>query len=189
MREHTDTYEALAQRCENAARELEHVGENAAEVLTERGYGDWIDSGRIDPQTWGNTHTNAAYAARAYAAELRTEAGDNPTGRMDRDRLAQAERVAKAAELGGILIDGRPMAERTAQSGMYGTETDRVLWEAGTHPDQVKAAEIEATGRFTHVAETINGIEQVPFWRLGGPTDESTNTRHVARTDSDGDEF
>ncbi|MBW6432715.1 hypothetical protein KZ829_03040 [Actinoplanes hulinensis] len=184
MREHTDTFEALARRCEAGARELEHEADNAAEVLAGRCGGD-----QIDPQQWAAKQHAAAQAAREYAAELRAEAGDDPTVRMDPARRTQAERVAKAAEMGGYLVDGRPLAERTAQSGMYGTETERVAWEAGTHPAQVKAAEIEATGRFTYVAETIEGIDQVPLWQLGGTTAEQVSTPHPERTDSDTDEF
>jgi predicted heme/steroid binding protein len=101
----------------------------------------------------------------------------------------QAEQVAKAAELGGILIDGRPQAERIAQSGSIYDQTAREHWEAGTHPTQVKASDVEATGRFSHIAETVDGIEQVPYWQLGGNGDESTSTRTAERTDGDGDEF
>ncbi|MDI6101888.1 hypothetical protein QLQ12_25035 [Actinoplanes sp. NEAU-A12] len=185
MREHTDTYEALARRCEAGARDLEYEADNAAEVLAGRAGGD-----RLDPQQWAAGQRNAAQAAREYAAELRAEAGDQPTARLNPAQFAQAERVALAAELGGILIDGRPSAERIAQSSDYtGHNIDRELWLAGTHPAQQKAAEIEATGKFTHVAETIDGVKQVPFWRLGGPVNESTSTRDTARADRDGDEF
>ncbi|MEU4241896.1 hypothetical protein [Actinoplanes sp. NPDC026619] len=183
--QHSDTYEALARRCEQGAEDLEHEADNAAEILPTRAGGD-----RIDPQNWAEQKRAAAHAAREYAASLRAEAGDRgPLARMDRNRLAQAEQVASAANLGGILIDGRGPAERQAQSDSVFDEGHRQAWEAGEHPSQRKAAEVEATGQFTHVAETIDGVEQVPFWRLGGSTDEATAQRQAERADSDDNEF
>ncbi|MEU4216206.1 hypothetical protein [Actinoplanes sp. NPDC026623] len=183
--QHSDTFEALARRCEAGAETLEHEADHAAEILATRAGGD-----KADPQEWAAKNRAAAHAAREYAAALRAEAGDRgPLARMTPDRLAQADQVASAANLGGILIDGRRMAERQAQSDSVFDESHRRAWEAGEHPSQVKAAEIEATGQFTHVAETINGVEQVPFWRLGWSTDESVAQRQTERADSDGDEF
>jgi hypothetical protein len=185
MREHPDTYEALARRCEAGAQELEHEAEHPAEVLAGRANGH-----RFDPQQWTISRRNAAQAARDYAAELRAEAGDNPDARPGPDRLAQASRVAQAAELGGILMDNRPPAERAAQSGaLWSGEADLREWEAGTHPSQVKADQIEATGKFVHVAENIDGAEQVPFWQLGGAPAEQISTPRAEHTDRDGDEF
>jgi hypothetical protein len=180
---HSDTYEALAQRCERGAGTLEHEADNAAEVLADRGYPG------ADAEKWAADKRNAARAAREYATDLRAEAGDRPTGRPEPSRLAQAERVASASELGGILIDGRPLDEARAQSDSVLDADARKAWEEGTSYSQQKASEIEATGKFTHVDETIGGVKQVPFWQLGQPTDESTSQQHAERTDRDGDEF
>ncbi|MEU4239770.1 hypothetical protein [Actinoplanes sp. NPDC026619] len=170
---HSDTYEALARRCEAGAKELEYEAAHAAEILPTRAGGD-----RMDPQQWAAQKLTAAQAARDYAVGLRAEAGEHdPLTPMEPGRLAQAEQVASAANLGGILIDGRGPAERQAQSDSVFDENHRRAWEAGEHPSQIKAAEIEATGRFTHVAETIDGHEQVPFWQLGGNTDEAAQRR------------
>ncbi|RSM59471.1 hypothetical protein DMB66_27690 [Actinoplanes sp. ATCC 53533] len=185
MRNHTDTFEALAARCERGAETLEHEAAHAAEILAERGHPN------ADAQDWATRKAAAATAAREYAAGLRADAaaGPGPDARLDPGRLAQAEKVASAAELGGILIDGRPMAERDAQSDSVFNQHTRELWEAGKHPAQEKAQQIEATGKFTHVDETIGGVKQVPFWQLGRPADENTSPRYAARTDSDADEF
>lgn len=177
--QYTDTYEAMAQRCEQGAQTLDYEAEHAAEILRTRAGGD-----QADPQEWAAQKRTAAQAARNYAAGLRAEAGDRPNARMARDRLAQADQVALAAELGGNLIDGRRIAERDAQRSDYA----RQLWDAGTHPAQERARELEATDMFTHVAETINGVEQVPFWRLGGPVDDTTAARTDRRVAEDGDE-
>jgi hypothetical protein len=164
-----DTYDGMAARIEAAADDLTREADNAAEVLAERGWGD------ADPQQWADRKRAAATAARQYAAELRA-VDHGPQARLTAERLAQAEQVANAAELGGILIDGRPVAERTAEGA---------AWEAGTHPAQEKAREIEATGAFTYVAETIDGVEQVPFWQLGGPVDQSPAQRTDRQVDED----
>jgi len=178
---HSDTYEALARRCEQGAEDLEHEADNAAEILPTRAGGD-----RIDPQDWAEQKHAAAHAAREYAKGLRAEAGDRgPLARMDPDRLAQAEQVASAAQLGGILIDGRRMDKASAEGTWDFGGHAKKAWESGTSPGQVKAAQIEATGQFTHVAETIDGVEQVPFWRLSGPVDEATTQRTDRRVDED----
>jgi len=189
---HSDTYEAFARRCEAGAETLEYEADRAAEILPTRAGGD-----KADPQEWAAKNRSAAQAAREYAAGLRAEAGDRgPLARMAPERLGQAEQVASAANLGGILIDGRGPAERQAQSTSVFDEGHRRAWEAGEHPAQVKAAEIEATGRFTHVADTIDGHKQVPFWRLGGPADQAEQGGHRFESfeghrgdENDGDEF
>jgi hypothetical protein len=159
-----DTYDAMAARIDAAADELYREADNAAEILPTRAGGD-----QADPQQWADRKRAAATAAREYAAELRA-VEHGPQARLTDERRAQAERVADAAELGGILIDGRAMAERNAHSDRLFNEYERDLWDTGTHPTQDKAREIDATGKFTHVADTIDGIEQVPFWQLGQPT-------------------
>lgn len=172
----------LADRCETGAAQLAHEAENAAEVLATRAGGD-----QHDPQEWAARKQAAAEAARQYAKDLRAEAaslGDHE--RPSETRIREAEKVAQAAELGGILIDGRPMAERAAQSGTE-FDTERKSWEAGEHPAQQKAREIEATGAFEHVAETINGRRQVPFWQLGH-VNQAQDTAASASVADDGTE-
>ena len=173
---HSDTYEALAQRCERGADTLEQEAARAEEILAGRGYPG------ADAQNWASRKYAAATAARDYAAQLRAEgaAGRGVDFRMDPARLAQAERVASAAELGGILIDGRPLAERDAQNGSVLNQNTRERWQAGTHPAQEKAAQVEATGKFAHVDETIGGVKQVPFWQLGSAVDEAQASRERA---------
>lgn len=173
--DYTDTYEALAQRCERGAETLEREADNAADLHALR-----PDLGGV--HAWATKSRAAARAAREYAAQLRAEA-PSPDARLDPARFAQAERVAQAAQLGGILADGRPQAEYTAQSGSIYDRTAREMWEAGTHPTQVKAREIEASGMFTHVT-----VDPVPFWQLGR-ADENTTGRRAERADRDGDEF
>ncbi|MCO8272826.1 hypothetical protein M1L60_19710 [Actinoplanes sp. TRM 88003] len=197
MSGHSDTNEAMAARIDRAADQLDNDAAHAAEVLSTRAGGD-----TADPQAWAARKTQAATAAREYAAGLREQA-TSPDTRLTPDQLAQADQVATAAECGGILIDGRPPAQRAAESGSVFTESTRDAWEAGTHPTQEKARNVEATGQFSHVAETIDGIEQVPFWQLGGQTatsghdrtagDEQGGHRYEAfeghRGDENGDEF
>ncbi|WP_213456664.1 hypothetical protein [Rhizomonospora bruguierae] len=178
-----DSFEYLAARCDTAAAELMHEAENAKEILASCGYSN------VDWPEWAAHKVSAATAARGYAAGLRAEAAERgPDARPDASRLAQAKRVALAAEMGGILVDSRPTAQRTAEqaNALFG-QADREAWEAGTHPSQQKAREIEATGVFMHVAETIDGVQQVPFWRLSDPADQATT--HRTRENADTDEF
>ena len=147
--------------------------ERAAEILPTRAGGD-----RIEPADWARQKRRSAAAATRYAETLRREAHSMAIAAADDRarpaswtrptpaRFAQAQWVAKAAELGGILIDGRPLAAFKGESDSVFDQHERELWEAGTHPAQVKAAEIEAAGVFEHVAGPIDGVEQVPFWRL-----------------------
>ncbi|MFG1609500.1 hypothetical protein [Actinoplanes sp. NPDC049265] len=176
------TYEQMAQRIDRGADRLDYEADNAAEILAYRAAGD-----RVDPQQWAAERRRAAEAARGYAAELRADADTETTAEQGWDRLRQAELVAVSTDSGGTLIDGRPLAEHKAQSDSVFDRDERQAWEAGTHPTQEKAREIEATGKFDHVAETIDGIEQVPFWRLGSPADESTTGQQTSGTDEDGD--
>jgi hypothetical protein len=163
--------EQLAARCEQGAARLKWSAENAAAELADRGY-----AGQVDPDEWGARKMRAAVAAAEYASGLRREAAElGEAGTPTAERVRQAERVAKAAESEGILIDGRPMAERTAATAdALSGEADKIAWEAGTHPTQEKAAEIEGSGVFGHVNETIDGRAQVPFWQLGGWGQEAT---------------
>jgi|SRR5579859_1451459 len=156
---------ALADRMERGAAELRADAADPAATLAGRG---WTNLPADQVADFGRRHAAAADAASAYAAQIREHvaAGQVPTAAQ----LAQAERVADAANLDGILIDGRRQAEATAANATaLSGEADKQAWESGTHPAQVKAAEVEGSGVFTHVAETINGIEQVPFWQLGNP--------------------
>jgi hypothetical protein len=172
---------ALADRCDKGAEQLAYDGEHAAEVLADRG---WPNA---DAEEWAGRKQAAAASAREYAAGLRAEAVSmNEGDRLSEERIRQAERVADAAELGGgILIDGRRLAEATAQSGSVFDRPARESWEAGTHPAQQKACQIEATGVFQHVAETINGVPQVPYWQLGASSQARTQTADDTADDCD----
>jgi hypothetical protein len=75
-------------------------------------------------------------------------------------RIEEAEEVAQAANLGGILIDSR----RSAEIAVTHPWTSPEAKQAGLDYAQAKADTIERTGMFTHVAEP----GQVPFWQLGG---------------------
>jgi hypothetical protein len=95
----------LADECEAGAAQLTYDGEHAAEVPADRG---WPDA---DWQEWAVRKKAAAAAAREYPQGLRAEAakmgeGDRPT----EVRIEEAEKVAQAANLGGILIDSRRSA-------------------------------------------------------------------------------
>jgi hypothetical protein len=165
----------LATRCEAGADQLTYEGEHAAEVLADRGHPD------ADPAAWAVRKAAAAQAAREYAQGLRDQAaGMSDTARPTEARVREAERVADAANLGGILIDGRPMAA---------TQRYRCEEQAQAAQDhaRAKADQIEATGAFEHVAETINGVKQVPFWQLGHTTQTADDpaAAPVDRVDDD----
>ena len=152
----------LADRCERGADELTYEAEHAAEMLGEGGYG-------LDPKEWAANKQAAAAAAREYAAGLRAEADGLAEGqRPSEERIAQAEKVAAAAELGGILIDGR----RAAANARTYSDAER---QANLDAAADKAAAVEGSGMFGHVAETIDGVEQVPFWQLGAATSDSAD--------------
>lgn len=168
--------EHLADRCERGAADLLHEADNAAEVLATRAGGD-----RISPDDWAAQKRSAAAAATAYGRQLRQEAAELGLGRVSQERIAEAERVASAAELGGILIDGRPMAVRAAQDGWpWAADAEREAWNSGTHPAQENADEMARSGAFVRVAETIDGIEQVPFWRLAAGDDQGDDRHQEA---------
>lgn len=171
---YTDDLLKLALRCDRGAAELLREAANAAEVLATRAYGD-----QTDPQEWAARKHAAAAAATRYAEGLRAEAAELQAthARPSAERVAQAERVATAAELGGILVDGRRMAERNANSELnqaWDEGAARRAWDEGSHESQRKADEVTATGAFEYVAETIGGIEQVPFWRLAAGDGQHT---------------
>jgi hypothetical protein len=155
----------LADRCERGADQLQRDADDPVGVLSERGglIGDLNEA-----LEWGRRHGAAAAAAREYAAGLRAEADALGDGeRTTPERIAQAEKVATAAELDGILIDGRRLADDMA-SGAFAD--DRAYRQAHRDSAQAAAAQIEGSGMFAHVAETIDGVEQVPYWQLGGTT-------------------
>ena len=166
------TYEQMAQRIERGADHLDHEAEHATEVLADR-----MGSDRVDPQQWAADQRRAAGAAREYAGRLRAEAGTETTAEAGWARLDQADLVAVSTDSGGTVIDGRPLDEARAQSDSVFDADARKAWEEGTSYSQEKARQIEDTGLFTHVDETIDGVKQVPFWRLGGNVDESTTDR------------
>lgn len=169
---HRDTEHllTLAERCEKAAVDLDYEADNAAEVLTTRAGGD-----RMDPDQWAADKRSAASAARNYAAGIRAEAeAADPYLRPSAERLAQAEKVARGAEMGGILVDGRRLAEASAEGAWDQQGRDAIL--AGYQADRDA---VEGSGQFTHVAETIDGVEQVPYWQLGNPAQQTASSEPV----------
>lgn len=150
----------LAARCEAGAADLQRAADNPAGVLAERGYNDQPDTAE-----WGQRKQAAAEVARAYAAGLRAEADGLAVGqRPTPERIAQAEKVATAAECDGILIDGRRLAEAAEAAEWNSPEARQAIRDHQAAED----AAVEGSGAFSHVAETIDGVEQVPFWQLGG---------------------
>ncbi len=145
---------ALADRCAAGADQLTYEAEHAAAVLADRGYPD------ADPKQWAVRKQAAAAAARQYAEGLRAEAASLGHGdRPSEERIRQAEKVAHAAELGGILIDGRRLAEASADSPWTSPEVRQAVMD---HYHAERDA-VEGSGLFEHVAEQ----GQVPFWQLG----------------------
>ncbi|MFI5497358.1 hypothetical protein [Actinoplanes sp. NPDC051859] len=133
---------ALAERCDDGANTLLRDARDVASVLPGRAGG-----GHIDARVWAQRHEQAALVAREYAAALRREAAALAPGqRVPADRFAEAELVARASEMDGILIGSGP-ARLLAASGLFG-----------------------------HVAETIGGMVQVPFWQLGRSSKPTTCT-------------
>ncbi len=164
----------LADRCEKAAETLTYDGEHAAQVLAERGYPD------ADAQEWAQRKQAAAAAAREYAAGLRTEAaGLDEGGRPSGQRIQQAEKVASAAELGGILIDG----SRLDAAALESPWNDEAMKQAIRDHGAAERAAVEGSALFEHVAED----GQVPFWQLGHAerVDTSTNNDQAASTADD----
>jgi hypothetical protein len=144
----------LADRCDAGADEPTYEAEHAAEVLAGRGYPE------ADPQAWAARKTAATAAARQYARSLRAEAAsmrdvDRPTDA----RVREAETVADAANLGGILIDGRRLSEAAADKAWSNDERQAI-----EKYQRAETAAIEGSGVFAHVAEP----GQVPFWQLSG---------------------
>ena len=175
MTTHQTRLHALAERCEAGAEQLTYEAEHAADVLAERGYPN------VDAQQWAADKHAAAAAARQYAEGLRAEAANLTDGQRPSDeRLRQAEKVADAAHLGGILIDSRPTAEATATApnAHVWHAADKEAWESGTHPAQTKAAAVDGSGAFEHVAES----GQVPYWQLGR-TDQAAAVDDTADAD------
>ncbi|WP_033345596.1 hypothetical protein [Catenuloplanes japonicus] len=155
----------LADRIDASAAGLAFDAEHATTALDARGHGDLSQD---DQDAWAGRHADAALAAAQYADRLRDQASTMDAGAAVPDAdYAQAETVAAAADLNGILIDGRSLAEHTIADGSPWHTGEREAWDAGEHPAQVKAATVEATGAFTHIAE----LGQVPFWQLTPHTD------------------
>src|SRR2546421_3108409 len=164
----------LADRCEAGANELQLAADDPAAALAERGYHD-----QPDVQEWGARKAAAAAAARQYAEGLRAEAASmGESERPSEDRIRQAEKVADAANLDGILIDGSRLTESSIEHGWHDEAGKQALRDHQAAED----AAVEGSGVFEHVPETINGVEQVPFWQLGH-TDQA---RDAAEQTGDG---
>lgn len=167
---------ALADRCEAGAEDLQRAADDPAGVLAERGYHD-----QPDVQEWGARKAAAAAAAREYAQGLRAEAAGMDIGdRPSEERIRQAEKVADAANLGGILIDGARNTESTIEHGWHDEGGEQALRDFQAAED----AALEGSGAFTRVAETINGVEQVPFWQLGTNTDQARDVAEQTAGDT-----
>src|SRR5690606_36897045 len=98
-----DHLATLADTCDRGARSLTYEADHAAEVLATRSGGD-----SANPRTWAQRKRPAAAAATDYAGRLRAEANNlHESGRRAAPQLlAQADQVATAANVGGILVDG-----------------------------------------------------------------------------------
>jgi hypothetical protein len=143
----------LADDCEAGADQLAYEAENAAKVLADRGYPE------ADPQEWAVRKTAAAAAARRYARGLRAEAASmRDVDRPTKARIREAEKVANAANLGGILIDGSRLSQAAAEKAWSDAERQAIQ-----EHQRAETAAIEGSGLFAHVAEP----GQVPFWQLG----------------------
>lgn len=151
----------LVRRIRAGADELRQEGADPARVLTDRGYGPDIAKGKINPAEWGARQLDAAAAAEAYADRFEATLAGQP-GMVPDQVYREAEKVAKAAQLGGILIDG----SRLANSAVENPSNDAGMRSAILGHQAAEESAIGGSGAFAHVAETINGIEQVPFWRL-----------------------
>lgn len=145
----------LAERCEAGAADLTYEAEHAAEVLAGRAGGD-----QTDPQAWAARQAAAAQAARQYAQSLRAEAAAMAEGQQaSEERVREAEKVADAANLGGILIDGQQLTDAALDSPWHSAETRQAISDA----QHAKTAAIEGSGQFDHV--TNDG--EVAYWQLG----------------------
>jgi hypothetical protein len=169
----------LADRIDRSADELAAEAADPRGTLESRGWHLTDD----EVTDYGARKEAAAATARQYAKDLRAEANSG-TGAVAAERVKQAETVETAARCGGTLIDSRGPAEATAtaDNAHIWHPADKEAWEAGEHPAQTKAAAVEGSGVFEHVAETINGVEQVPFWQLG----RIDQAQHTAEPESAG---
>lgn len=166
---HQTRLHALAERCEAGAAQLTYEAEHAAEVLAGRGYPN------VDAQQWAADKHAAAAAAGQYAEGLRAEAANLSEGQRPSDeRLRQAEQVADAAHLGGILIDGSRMSEAAADNPWHSDETRQAIADE----QRAETAALAESGMFGHVAEA----GQVPYWQLGR-TDQTADADDAADTD------
>jgi hypothetical protein len=157
---HRDDLYALADRCEAGADTLTYEADHAGEVFADAGYPD------ADPAQWATDKHRAATAAREYAAGLRAQADRmSPADRVPDERLAQAEKVALAAEMGGILIDGHRLVQAAADHAWSPEEREAILAHQQADRDAV-----DGSGLFTHVDQD----GQVPYWQLAGPADTPT---------------
>ncbi len=160
MRHRREDARRLVKRIRDGAAQLREEAADPEQLLIDRGYGKEVEDGRIDAAEWGRHKLDAAAAAEAYADRLDGTLAAG-TGTIPDDLYRQAEKVAEAAELGGILIDGSRLAKAGAERA-WSREEAAVTLE---HQVDEQAA-IDGAGVFEHVAETRGGVRQVPFWRL-----------------------
>lgn len=158
----------IAEKIEQALPELEAETADPAGTLEARG---WPTDGAED---FGARKRASVIAARDYAASLRERAAAGQP--MTLSDIAEAEKVAHAAQMGGILIDSR----RLTESQRYWSDEER---QAAIAHEDAKRAAIEGSGAFTHVAED----GQVPFWQLGS-VDQAEDKSHAGRDEATADQ-
>jgi len=143
----------LAARIDRGADELDADATDPRGTLEARDY--HLPEDEIE--AFGARHAAAGKAARQYSARLREEATAD-IGPVPAERIRQAEKVATAAGLGGILIDG----SRLDEAAMASPSTSDAQRQAIEDHTRAERAAIEGSGMFTHVAEP----GQVPYWQL-----------------------
>lgn len=141
----------LVEKIERGIAVLEAEAAEPAKTLAERGYPN------ADAEEWGKRKRDSILTAQQYAEDLwqRVDAG----GQLTPVDQAEAEKVALATQMGGILIDGSRWADPANQSPWTSDEERAAI----TKHYQDKAAAVEGSGAFTYVAEP----GQLPFWHLG----------------------
>lgn len=123
-----------------------------------------IDQGAAVLRADAGKH-DAATAAERYAERLRGEiAGRAADATVEAAKVAAAEKVALAANLGGILIDGKRLDDAALANPLHSDDLKAAIRSLAAE----KRAAIEGSGAFRHVADE----GQVPFWRLSTETDE-----------------
>nr|BFE55655.1 hypothetical protein GCM10020063_001810 [Dactylosporangium thailandense] len=113
-----------AARCDAGADALDAWALDPAAELESRGFHPSADDARAAGERW----QAAARGARAYAQQLRDTADHG--GDVSERAQRQADLMADAASLGGILIDGRRLdGHSTEQAELLDNLTDQGVLE------------------------------------------------------------